>query len=337
MGYLPANASRRKATLLRKRADYADAITQHYNIDDAMRTLQEQETLRQVLVDVPRTAPDVGLFRNERVRRCLERILYIWAMRHPASSYVQGINDLVTPLFAVFLSGYFEGVDVLDGKILLDRQPMDDVSQWENQEKNDKEKEQIDDWLVSASMLSEVEADCYWCLTKLLAGIQDHYICDQPGVQRMVGRLEELVRRIDTNLWQYLKNTGIEFMQFAFKWMNCLLLREFSLSCVIRLWDTYFSEGDGGFEDFHVYVSAAFLCQFSAEVQTMEFDELFGFMQVRCHRSRKYHGAMQAPSFILTRYFPLLPDDFTELMYNKQNMPTVDWGDKEVEVLLSQA
>lgn len=32
-----------------------------------------------------------------------ERILYIWAMRHPASGYVQGINDLVTPFFVVFL------------------------------------------------------------------------------------------------------------------------------------------------------------------------------------------------------------------------------------------
>ena len=35
-----------------------------------------------------------------------ERILYIWAIRHPASGYVQGINDLVTPFFVIFLSEY---------------------------------------------------------------------------------------------------------------------------------------------------------------------------------------------------------------------------------------
>ena len=35
-----------------------------------------------------------------------ERILFIWAIRHPASGYVQGINDLVTPFFVVFLSEY---------------------------------------------------------------------------------------------------------------------------------------------------------------------------------------------------------------------------------------
>ena len=43
----------------------------------------------------------------------LERILYIWAIRHPASGYVQGINDLVTPFFVVFLSEYLP-----DGQLL---------------------------------------------------------------------------------------------------------------------------------------------------------------------------------------------------------------------------
>lgn len=38
--------------------------------------------------------------------KIFERILYIWAIRHPASGYVQGINDLVTPFFVVFLSEY---------------------------------------------------------------------------------------------------------------------------------------------------------------------------------------------------------------------------------------
>jgi hypothetical protein len=115
-------------------------------------------------------------------------------------------------------------------------------------------------------MCEEIEADTYWCLTNLLSGIQDHYTSDQPGMQRMVMRLEELTNRIDAQLCCHLKEVGIEFMQFAFKWMNCLLLREFSLSCVVRLWDTYLSEENGGFEDFHVYVCASFLVHFSGEL-----------------------------------------------------------------------
>jgi hypothetical protein len=34
----------------------------------------------------------------------LVRVLYLWAIRHPASSYVQGINELIIPFFVVFLS-----------------------------------------------------------------------------------------------------------------------------------------------------------------------------------------------------------------------------------------
>lgn len=272
LGYLPTNAMRRQQTLERKRAEYKDAIQQHYYIDDNSRTIQEQETLRQVLVDVPRTAPDVPLFRNEKIKRALSRLLYIWAMRHPASSYVQGINDLATPLFAVFLADDYEGEDVLDGKVMM---------------------------VLEEDRLDEVEADVYWCLTNILAGIQDHYTADQPGVQRMVMRLQELVNRIDGDLYNHIHKVGIQFMQFAFKWMNCLLLREFNLKCVIRLWDTYISEESGnGFEDFHVYVCAAFLSQFSSQLQEMDFDELFQFMQ---------------------------------------QVPTEDWGETEIEMLLSQA
>ena len=272
LGYLPTSKARRQDSIRNKRAEYQMARRQYYDIDDDTRSHQEQETLRQVLVDVPRTAPEVPLFRHEKVRRILSRLLYIWAMRHPASSYVQGINDLATPLLVVFLSDYAdEEVDVLSSSEIMDQ--------------------------ITQQQLDDLEADVYWCLTNLLAGIQDHYTSDQPGVQRMVMRLEELVQRIDANLCQHLKETGIEFMQFSFKWMNCLLLREFKLKCVIRLWDTYISENNG-FEDFHVYVCAAFLCQFSAKLQTMSFDELFIFMQ---------------------------------------DIPTGSWGDTEIEMLLSQA
>lgn len=129
LGYLPTNAMRRRQTLERKRSEYKDAIQQHYYIDDNSRTIQEQETLRQVLVDVPRTAPDIPLFRNEKIKRALSRLLYIWAMRHPASSYVQGINDLATPLFAVFLADDYEGEDVLDGSVMvvLEEERLDEV------------------------------------------------------------------------------------------------------------------------------------------------------------------------------------------------------------------
>ena len=202
----------------------------------------------------------------------------MWAVRHPASSYVQGINDLATPLLAVFLSEYCEGA-------FHRGIGMDGWDQGDDGSKSALERLLENDGGIlrefPPQVVLDAEADCYWCLTSLLAGIQDHYTSDQPGVQRMVMRLEELVMRIDAGLAEHLKKCGVKFMQFAFRWMNCLLLREFELKRVIRLWDTYLSEGDGGFESFHVYVCAAFLCQFSDELKAMQFDEIFGFMQVR--------------------------------------------------------
>jgi hypothetical protein len=36
----------------------------------------------------------------------MERVLYTWSIRHPASGYVQGINDIVCPFIVVFLTPY---------------------------------------------------------------------------------------------------------------------------------------------------------------------------------------------------------------------------------------
>lgn len=40
----------------------------------------------------------------------MERVLYIWSIRHPASSYVQGMNDLLCPLLLVAMYPYAQDV-----------------------------------------------------------------------------------------------------------------------------------------------------------------------------------------------------------------------------------
>jgi hypothetical protein len=54
-------------------------------------------------------------------------------MRHPASSYVQGINDLATPFIVVYLGEYFPNHtcdNVLDGEIMdqVNDEIMEEVS-----------------------------------------------------------------------------------------------------------------------------------------------------------------------------------------------------------------
>lgn len=111
-------------------------------------------------------------------------------------------------------------------------------------------REDVDE--VSPHVLAEVEADSYWCLSKLIDSIQDHYTFAQPGIQRMVFKLKELVARIDPKLHNHLVEQGLHFIQFAFRWMNCLLMRELSLDLILRMWDTYLSEHGGAGGDANV-------------------------------------------------------------------------------------
>jgi hypothetical protein len=63
----------------------------------------------------------------------------VWALRHPATGYVQGINDLATPLYAVFLEPFAS----LDSTAVV----------------------------ATDEQLFAVEADVYWCLTRILDGM----------------------------------------------------------------------------------------------------------------------------------------------------------------------
>ncbi|XP_048865275.1 TBC1 domain family member 22A isoform X3 [Brienomyrus brachyistius] len=264
-GYLPANAERRESTLQRKRQEYFGFIEQYY---DSRNDEHHQDTYRQIHIDIPRMNPE-SLILQPRVTEIFERVLFIWAIRHPASGYVQGINDLVTPFFVVFVFEYIE-----------DEVEHFDVSSLKEQE------------------LRDIEADSFWCMSKLLDGIQDNYTFAQPGIQRKVKALEELVSRIDDSVHRHLQQYEVEYLQFAFRWMNNLLMRELPLRCTIRLWDTYQAEPEG-FSHFHLYVCAAFLVRWRKEI--------------------------------------LEEKDFQGLMILLQNLPTMHWGNEEVSVLLAEA
>ncbi|KAJ3241629.1 GTPase-activating protein [Chytriomyces hyalinus] len=267
MGYLPSNSKSRDDILKKKRGEYLEYV--HQQFFEGKSSL-DQALVHQIHIDILRTNASIPLYQNTIIQESLERILYIWAIRHPASGYVQGINDLATPFFQVFLQSYV---------------PLEDV-------------ERVDVLRISQDSLNEVESDTFWCLTRLLDGIQDNYTHAQPGIQRQIARLKELINRIDAQLYAHFQSEGVEFIQFAFRWMNCLLMRELPLKSTIRMWDSYQAEGIEGLSEFHLYVCAAFLVKWSAELKKMEFQDIIQFLQ---------------------------------------SCPTATWGDRDIELLLSEA
>ena len=51
---------------------------------------------------------------------------------------------------------------------------------------------------VAEENLRKVEADAFWCVSKLLDSIQDNYTFAQPGIQLKVNALKELTSRINS-------------------------------------------------------------------------------------------------------------------------------------------
>merc|ERR1712003_434383 len=98
-------------------------------------------------------------------------------------------------------------------------------------------------------------------------------------IQQMVGKLKEIIQRVDEELFRHFEQQGLDFLQFSFRWMNCLLIREFPIQCVIRLWDTYIAEPAEAFCSFHVYVCAVFLMYWAPHLKQMDFQQLMLFMQ----------------------------------------------------------
>lgn len=280
LGYVPPNKELRSQVLARKRKEYKNLVMDYYNhvasnqdktvASGVSHSNDEESALRQVAVDVPRTAPEVSFFHQPRIQKSLERVLFIWGIRHPASGYVQGINDLATPFLAVFTS--------------------ERTGDESNLEKWNVDKLEDDDIL-------DIEADSYWCLCKLLDGIQDHYTYAQPGIQKTLFHVGELISRVEGSVAEHFVAEGVQYMQFAFRWVNCLLLREIPFELGIRLWDTYLSEGSA-LKGFLVYVLSSFLLSWAPDLKKMDFQEIIMFLQ---------------------------------------HCPTTEWTERDIELVLSRA
>ncbi|CAL8105763.1 unnamed protein product [Calicophoron daubneyi] len=265
--YLPVSSERRTSVLADKRKQYASFVQQYF-------PLREQASCKGMYHQIQKDLTRMTLlYRRPDLLAMFERILFIWSMHHPGSGYVQGINDLLTPFFVVFLAEYTR-VDLnTSGELSLE-------------------------YDLNSVPMDAVEADVFWCTSHLSDAIQDNYTFAQPGIQNSVSMLASLIERIDVNLHRHLATNNVEYLQFAFRWMNNLLIRELPLRCIIRLWDTYMAERSG-FSSFHVYVCAALLLQFSSGLQ----------------RERDFQG----------------------LMMFLQHLPTYHWTDEDISLILAEA
>ena len=142
----------------------------------------------------------------------------------------------------------------------------------------------------------KAEADSFFILTLLLSNIKQNYLKGFDGVHTQLAKLNALLSRADPKLYSFLVDSEIDLFHFCFRWIFCLLLREFSLQLAIRILDYYLSEEEKP-DDLCVFFCLVLLMKFSSQITRMDRDEAIVFLQ---------------------------------------KLPTDDWGEQDMEMLVAE-
>lgn len=247
LGYCSTNLSRRESTLERKRIEYSHYRTQIYEARSEHQTEKHLQDMKQIDDDIPRTQSNIPIFKYSAIKEILRRVLYIWAIRHPSSGYVQGINDLCSVFLLVFLAPYCD-FDVLNEAGTLPEE------------------------------LDLIEADCYWCLSIVVDSILDYFFQSSSGIQKALIKIKDILSRIDQVLVEHFETEQIEMIHFSFRWLNCMFIRELPMYLVFRLWDGFLSLADG-FRVLSLYVAASLILKYKEKLKESHFNEVIIFLQ----------------------------------------------------------
>lgn len=149
----------------------------------------------------------------------VERILFIYAKLNPGIAYVQGMNEIVGPLYYTFAT--------------------DPNSEW-------KEHAEADTFFCFTNLMAEIRDN-------FIKSLDD----SQCGITYKMEKVYSTLKEKDVELYLKLQEQNIKPQFFAFRWLTLLLSQEFLLPDVIRIWDSLFAD-DKRF-DFLLLVCCAML------------------------------------------------------------------------------
>lgn len=131
----------------------------------------------------------------------LSRILFIYSKFEPQVSYVQGMNEILAPIYYCFS---------------FDRMSED---------------EPIDD----------VEADSFWCFFNLMSVLKELFDKAEDnkehGISAKSSRLKSMLKIVDKNLFEYLNKIGFDYTIITFRWISLMFSQDFLMVDILRIWD----------------------------------------------------------------------------------------------------
>eukprot|EP00252_Welwitschia_mirabilis_P017162 TRINITY_DN3807_c0_g2_i1.p1 TRINITY_DN3807_c0_g2~~TRINITY_DN3807_c0_g2_i1.p1 ORF type:complete len:569 (+),score=111.48 TRINITY_DN3807_c0_g2_i1:340-2046(+) len=177
---------------------------------------EDTEIIEQIERDVKRTHPDMHFFSGDSAlaienEESLKRILLIFAKLNPGIRYVQGMNEVVAPLFYVFKT---------------------DPNQ------SDADNAEPDAFFCFVQLLSNFRDHFCQQLDNSVVGIRS-----------TMSQLSMLLKKHDEELWRHLEiTTKVNPHFYAFRWITLLLTQEFSFPDCLRIWDSILGNQDGPLE-----------------------------------------------------------------------------------------
>ena len=182
-----------------------------------LRPYADKETILQISNDLDRCAGGrLHFFMVPHHRAAMRRILLLCARLNGGLGYVQGMTEILAPLYHVF-SREAERASRSSGA------------------------ESSGDQLPEGGP-SMPEAWAFFALTSLLSDCRDLYMRDMDaggggGVRVTLDRLDAMLRRREPAVAAHLASLHLPSILWAFRWLSTLLVYEFELPDLITLWD----------------------------------------------------------------------------------------------------
>ncbi|KAL7638119.1 UNVERIFIED_CONTAM: hypothetical protein RMT77_011744 [Armadillidium vulgare] len=138
----------------------------------------------------------------------VERILFIYAKLNPGQSYVQGMNEIIGPLYYTFATDPDLGM---------------------------RQHAEADTFFCFISLMAQARDLFIRTLDK-----------SSSGIGAMMDRLMKNLKHHDTQLFNHLQSQELKPQYYSFRWLTLLLSQEFDMPDLIQVWDTLFAD-NGGF------------------------------------------------------------------------------------------
>jgi hypothetical protein len=209
LNYLPNSTKDWKNYLVERRLDYENIKMDFIGCEEFNTTTTKPKTvIDDIIKDIKRTRMQMHFFgsnvkqvdTNESTSDVLTRILFIFAMLHPDISYIQGMNEILAPIYYCFSS---------------------DPNEFFNKNV------EADVFYCFENLMLEIK--------EIFLREKDN---TEAGIKFRINKINVLLEFYDPELYDHFKNEKVELDYFMFRWFTLLFTQEFNMPDTLRLWDS---------------------------------------------------------------------------------------------------